>query len=355
VSIAASSTAGLSPTTGYFGSRVLKQDGPASFDMIFAHGKDSPGRFYFRKPIRPQTSGVLKYGDAIVLASTTWSGYTSNCGWYGCRVLTADGVDEKEASLVHGYRAPTVVYVRPWNGKEEGELVEYGDEIVLSATPYGGYTCNCGWHGCRVLTQNGTSPVSFQHGAASPQTFFILPPPGVSATQVQYNDAVVLSVDGTGGCGGFGCSVLQPLPSNTRELTLASGGSNPPSFKVRAPVEPAGGTNAQSPEEDCVRFGDEVVVSLESKDYTDNCGWYGCRTLLQVPANPVDAQLNHGLGKPQSFLIEPAEGQESLAGQCLTRGKKIVLSTGSHFATRDQNERLKFQPIGTTPTFFYVR
>lgn len=100
----------------------------------------------------------IKYGDRVVLALTPQSANTSNCGFYGCRVAN---VVNQNLSFDHGGKKPFSFYLRPpINGpKKNGDYIQFGDGVILAQTSQSANTSDCGFYGCRVLTNSKAEPL----------------------------------------------------------------------------------------------------------------------------------------------------------------------------------------------------
>ena len=107
--LAQTSSAGKTDNCGWYGCRVADMVDRA---LKFNHGGDAPKTFYLRQPVGGSGSGgsSLQYHDKFVLAETSSSGNTSNCGIYGCRVYKMSG---SSGTFGHGKSDPYAFYARP--------------------------------------------------------------------------------------------------------------------------------------------------------------------------------------------------------------------------------------------------
>ena len=51
---------------------------------------------------------------------------------------------------------------------EDGTIVQYGMGMVLAYTSQNYDTSNCGWYGCRVIMKNDNNDLIMNHGGDSP-------------------------------------------------------------------------------------------------------------------------------------------------------------------------------------------
>ena len=164
----------------------------------------------------------LQYGDKIILAYSSNTNNTNNCGLYGCRVASIQGTglkDKRNLEFGHGGLNPISFYLRPPvdGTKKNGDYIQFGDGIVLAYSNNNGNTNNCGYYGCRVATtsnKNGRKiPVRFNHGGKNPKVFYILPmkdSKNKNGQLIHYNDEIILSLGtNSNNCGYGGCRVLQ--------------------------------------------------------------------------------------------------------------------------------------------------
>lgn len=139
----------------------------------------------FRNPpgLNYMTNRTLMYTDLVIIQSISDQSTTntSNCGWYGCRVLNEEG------SFSHGGDDPAVFRIMPppffttVSPDEDISRISVNDsdpiciqyagtlsEMVAnpSANLNMNYTSNCGWYGCRVLNQD----LTFGHGGGDANT-----------------------------------------------------------------------------------------------------------------------------------------------------------------------------------------
>jgi len=86
----------------------------------------------------------------------------------------------------------TNLFFRPSPGEDrQGQVINYGDNVSIS-TSSSSYTSDCGWWGCKVASVNPTKNyMDFGPGSETPTLFQILPPKGSSysmSTPIKYGD-----------------------------------------------------------------------------------------------------------------------------------------------------------------------
>lgn len=139
------------------------------------------------EPVIPRIDAI-EYGDRVVIGSSPGqSGITFNCGWYGCRVGRLS--DANVLILNHGEFSPQSYYLLPPpNDRDRSGPLAFGDAVVISQTPDGGDTFNCGQYGCRVARTVDNS-VLFTWGSDDPQAFHLESPQGWAGS-IGYGDPV---------------------------------------------------------------------------------------------------------------------------------------------------------------------
>lgn len=124
---------------------------------------------------------MIHYNDGVVLSRHTSTSKTSNCGWYGCRVMQAN---DREVAVDHGgsrnsdrpsYK--TRFFVRTRDSAKRNKCLAYGDEVYLAHTKETHKTSNCGYFGCRVLQTAKASGTELKiHHGNTAQPFMLLHP-----------------------------------------------------------------------------------------------------------------------------------------------------------------------------------
>ena len=116
-----------------------------------------------------------------------------------------------------------------------------------------------------------------------------------------------------------------------------------------------------------VNWGDPVYLAkTAANDYTDNCGWYGCRVAKE---DNKYLALKHGGGFPTQFRFRP-DPDTGPANACVQFHDRVVLArtaesykTGNcgwygcrvAFIDQDENRRIRFGHGGDSPQRFYLR
>ena len=174
-----------------------KEQDDKNTDLI--HSSKKNANFIFRKPPGSSYSAnqPLHYTDTVCVQ---WAAVnngeseadqpnsnSSNCGWYGCRVLQPPNAQNSglNPKFDHGGTTPAVFMLMAppsvvLSGSGGAKLPIYsGDPFCLqyvgtgaSASGNWGFTGNCGWFGCRVLADYlGTEPTlgefGWQHGGGT--------------------------------------------------------------------------------------------------------------------------------------------------------------------------------------------
>jgi len=104
----------------------------------------------------------VKYGDQLTIQQGDSFGFLN-----------------KTSNLEFGSTA-TNFFIRPVNSTNQNDPVKYGDEISITSSA-SSYTSDCGWWGCKVATVNpATKRVEFGPGGETPYTFKIYPPVGTN-------------------------------------------------------------------------------------------------------------------------------------------------------------------------------
>jgi len=233
-------SSGDTSNCGWYGCRV-GQYVEEQRKIIFTHGGDSPSAFYVRP--KPRDGLPLMYGDQMVVALTAESGWTANCGWYGCSVGNYDD-EKREIRFRNGGNFPTAYWVRPKVGSGSKGCVMYGGQIVLAYTPESNQHKDCGWYGCKVSNYNGQGhgTIKFDHGNDRPTAFYVRPKVGSGLEGcVQYGDQIVLaygpSSGDTSNCGWYGCRVGN-YKEEERTIIFGHGKNAPSAYYVRPPQTP---------------------------------------------------------------------------------------------------------------------
>lgn len=98
------------------------------------------------------------------------------------------GFLNKTSNLEFGSTA-TNFFIRQVNSTSQTNPIKYGDEISITSSS-SSYTSDCGWWGCKVATVNPeTKFVEFGPGGQTPYTFKIIPPVGTTyqmGTTIKY-------------------------------------------------------------------------------------------------------------------------------------------------------------------------
>jgi hypothetical protein len=97
-----------------------------------------------------------------------------------------------KSSNLHFSSSSTNFFIRPpVNSINQNEAVKYGDEISITSSA-SSYTSDCGWWGCKVAKVNPVNKhVEFGQGGESAYTFKIIPPMGTNyqmGTPIKYGD-----------------------------------------------------------------------------------------------------------------------------------------------------------------------
>ena len=200
---------------------------------------------------QPEKDCRIRYGDRVVIAKSSENNKTDNCGWYGCRVAKLENDKPYKMLLQHGNEAPNGFYFRsPVGGnKKDGDIINYGDKVVIAQSSKNENTSNCGWYGCRVASMEGKtasdSYMKFGHGNDKPQSFYIRPP--INDTKrdgqpVNYDDNIIISKSSenskTDNCGWYGCRVASVEGTKEKDsyMSFKHGGDNPTQFYLRKMV-----------------------------------------------------------------------------------------------------------------------
>lgn len=122
-----------------------------SNELIFVSSQKVNSKFY----IRPVVDNGIKnngdnfeYNDAFILAESSKSGDTGNCGYYGCKVATKTVNQSSPLTFTHGK-----------DGKNKKYIL-----YARSDDPYKDLKNNCVFQGKSDFTRNGKSLVSVQDG-----------------------------------------------------------------------------------------------------------------------------------------------------------------------------------------------
>lgn len=255
----------------------------------------TPYSIFSLRPANPSTTGPIKYGDSVIIASAVnpadnggkWGpgGNTSNCGMYGCRVLQAPGLDtQQEAYFGHGGDAGSKQFVlyNPAEGLPAtgGYIREGMDQVAIAWLPdsTSGYTENCGWFGCRVLSyKDGIAPgkggaFEWTHGGSSLQgesgglTPFLF-----KIMEGSNSEKDILHwVGDCNQCGKNWCNTGIPTDSNATAVARYNDGTwlsqwgcdnlMPARHAVQVSIEPAGGWSAPSGAAGTIERGGIFVV-----------------------------------------------------------------------------------------------
>ena len=132
------------------------QSGTQSF--IF---RNVPGSGSSNKPLSYTDVVIVQWKNPSGRDVDTPNGDTENCGWYGCRVLQPPNAQDssKVPTFDHGGSSPAkVMLMAPPSLVKAGNYngpIHDGDPVCFqwagSPTNWG-FTGNCGWMGCRILT-----------------------------------------------------------------------------------------------------------------------------------------------------------------------------------------------------------
>ena len=143
------------------------------------HSSEKNANFIFRSVNHDQSNPrqPLNYTDKVIIQYAALNnggrsvdqpdGDTPGCGWYGCRVLQAPNPTNSSLSATfdHGGDDPAVfmlmappAYVKDANNFN-GPIyngapfcLQYAGSLTTGYDVNWGYTPNCGWFGCRILT-----------------------------------------------------------------------------------------------------------------------------------------------------------------------------------------------------------
>ncbi|TCS42372.1 hypothetical protein [Reinekea marinisedimentorum] len=142
---------------GWYGCQVGYMDDDKALQL--ASGNDDPDSFYLRQdPDESYGASCVEWGDKLVLAYTADTYETNSCGWYGCRVAELND-DASGLQFSHGGDDPASFVVRPPAGETASGCVSTQDEVVLAYSTQAYETSNCGWYGCRVVQYDGSDLV----------------------------------------------------------------------------------------------------------------------------------------------------------------------------------------------------
>ena len=182
------------------------------------------------------TGDTVDWGERVVIAASTQGGYTSNCGWYGCRV--AYMTDDRELDVKHGKDDPTGFYIRKSPGVSYGDsCVQWHDKVVVAYSSQNKKTTDCGWFGCRVAALDDTGKaIRFSHGLNAPTSFHVRPPAGQTKSGcISHSDEVLLAYSSqnksTSNCGWYGCRVLK---FDGNDLIVSHGLDDPQGVRLRS-------------------------------------------------------------------------------------------------------------------------
>ena len=173
----------------------------ANFILRYPFKSTGPGYFCPTEKNCP-----LKYGDVVCIQWAAVNnggrtvdqpdGDTPGCGWYGCRVLQPPsttnstltplfghgGADPAifmlmappSVTMAKGRGAPTAVQAKLPIYSGDSFCLQYAGTLKNHASVNWGMTSNCGWYGCRVLTDFIKNPPSgadgdfgWEHGGGS--------------------------------------------------------------------------------------------------------------------------------------------------------------------------------------------
>ena len=196
---------GGQPTTPAVGAGVggnLEHSSTRNANFILRYPFKSTGPGYF---CPSEKNCPLKYGDVVCIqwasannggrAIDQPAGNTSNCGWYGCRVMqppnttnsnlpvTFDhgGTDPAifmlmappSVVMAKGAGAPTAIQAKLPIKSGDPICFQYAGTLSKPASVNWGFTGSCGWFGCRVLTDflksppSGSGQFGWSHGQGS--------------------------------------------------------------------------------------------------------------------------------------------------------------------------------------------
>ena len=120
-----------------------------------------PGSGSSNKPLSYTDVVIVQWKNPSGRDVDTPNGDTENCGWYGCRVLQPPNAQDssKVPTFDHGGSSPAkVMLMAPPSLVKAGNYngpIHDGDPVCFqwagSPTNWG-FTGNCGWMGCRILT-----------------------------------------------------------------------------------------------------------------------------------------------------------------------------------------------------------
>jgi len=93
---------------------------------VFSFGKDS-SKFFLRPPPGEDRQGqVIRYGDKVCITSST-SSYTSDCGWWGCKVATVNASTNQMEFGPGGNKTTTFQLIPPYGSNYAvGSDIKYG-------------------------------------------------------------------------------------------------------------------------------------------------------------------------------------------------------------------------------------
>jgi hypothetical protein len=117
---------------------------------------------------------LVRYGDQLMLVNKELYGSVNS------------------SSLLEMGTSTTNLFLRPPVGMDlQGKPVQYGDQVSITSSA-SSYTSDCGWWGCKVGRVNPTTQqFEFGPGGEAASTFRIDPPPGTNyalGSAIKYND-----------------------------------------------------------------------------------------------------------------------------------------------------------------------
>jgi hypothetical protein len=156
---------------------MLGKVGYIDVDTNFHKTQSTPTNDYKSYTSRSNVTGInmedcskpilsIRYGDPIIISENGKMGTINS-----------------SSQLEFTTNNSTHFFLRPPPGEDrQGQIIHYGDEVCISSSS-SSYTSDCGWWGCKVASINvSTNQMEFGPGGEKTTTFKIIPPKGSSYT-----------------------------------------------------------------------------------------------------------------------------------------------------------------------------
>jgi hypothetical protein len=123
-------------------------------------------------------------------------------------------MNEQSYSLIGNNK--TKFFLRPKFVGENGTPIKYGDVVSLAVSSSNGWTSDCGWWGCKVgYINDQTKVLSFgPPGFQLPKLFMLIPPPGTNyqtGSEIKYGNPFTLISDSLVGYSWFGVILFSKI------------------------------------------------------------------------------------------------------------------------------------------------